>query len=549
MRAWMTTLRPRSRTDQLRLGYALAPVGVALISLGIAGVRVYAHIPNISLLYLFVILALASTVGRGPAILAALLAFLIYNFCFVEPRYTFAIHEPAEWLALLVFLLTALVAGQLTAALRERAEEARRHEHITSTLYELSRALVAKQEPDQLLAAIAAQVVAVFGVRSCAILLPDEAGRLHLHSGHAVGGAAVTPLSREEAALADRTFARHRGAEPVRAGRTLLVPLGADRPLGLLRIEEAVLGEHLLTDADHQLLATFAAQAALALEQARLAREAVRAEVLARADKLKDALLSSVSHDLRTPLASIRAAAGGLLQEDIDWDPETRREFAAAIDEEALRLNHLVGNLLEMSRIDAGALDARTELYPLDSLLHAAVARLAPVTAGRPVEVVLPADLPPVPLDPVQIDQVLGNLLENAAKHTPAGAPIAVTVAIAPEGDAVRVSVADRGPGIPPAEHARIFDKFYRLPSAAPVAGSGLGLAIARGLVEAHGGRIGIEGRPGGGARFTFTLPLSPTPTAPVERAGDGDTGQMAVAEDAGTPQPVLAGRQGRGHG
>ncbi|HET8630029.1 MAG TPA: ATP-binding protein [Thermomicrobiales bacterium] len=517
------------------LGYALAPAGVALVSLVIALIRLRVHIPNISNLYLVVILALASTVGRGPAIFASLLAFFTYDFFFTEPYYTFTIREPAEWLALVVFFLVAVVAGQLTAALRARAEEARRRERdnaalyrslnqalearaaeaqrrerITATLYELSRALATKQEPDQLLDAIAARVVAVLGVRSCAILLPDERGRLAVRASAAAGGGPVAPLDRNEEAQVTWLFTHvgeHR-LRPSRYRQFLHVPLDTgERRLGVLRVEAAARGTP-LGDADAQLLATFAAQAALALEQARLAQEAVRAAILARGDELKDALLASVSHDLRTPLAAIRAAAGSLLQEDIEWDPETRREFAATIDEEAARLNRLVGALLDMSRLEAGALRARTGLYPLDDLVRPVVARLAPRAADRPIAVDLPADLPPVPLDPVQIDQVLTNLLENALKYSPAGTPIAVTATR--EGGAMVVRVADRGPGIPRHERAHVFDKFYRLRAAAPGAGSGLGLAIARGLVEAHGGHIWVEDTPGGGATFAFALPLEP---------------------------------------
>jgi len=533
-------LARRSRMERRCLGYALAPVGVAVISLAIAAVNLLARIPNISVLYLLIILALASTVGRGPAIIAALLAFLAYDFFFVEPIYTFTIRDPQEWLALLVFLFTAAVTGQLAAALRERAEEARRREadnaalyrslnqalearaveaqrreQISATLYELgvqSRALVARPEPERFLTALAARVVAIFGVRSCAILLPDTAGRLRVQSSHVADGGSLEPLDRNEEGLADWTFRSERAAESARYRHILLVPLQArHRRLGLLRIEQA--DERQLGDTDVELLTTFAAQAALALEQARLEREAVRAEVLDRADRLKDALLSSVSHDLRTPLASIRAAAGSLLQEDIAWDPEARREFATAIDEEAARLNRLVGALLDMSRIEAGALRARKELYPLDDLIRTAIARLVPLVWDRPVELDVVADLPPVPLDPVQIDQVVANLLENAFKYSPDGTPLAVGIAPGTMPDdgsaAVLVSVADRGPGIAPAERERVFDKFYRLRAYEGVGGSGLGLAIARGLIEAHGGQIWVEGVAGDGARFVFSLPLT----------------------------------------
>ncbi|HEX5504898.1 MAG TPA: ATP-binding protein, partial [Thermomicrobiales bacterium] len=426
--------------------------------------------------------------------------------------------------ALYASLTQALAALRLGGARRER---------ITATLYELSRALATKREPDQLLDAIAARVVAVLGVRSCAILLPDERGRRAGRAGAAAGGGAVTPLDRNEQAQVAWLFAHvgeHR-LRPSRYRQFLHVPLDTgERRLGALRVEAADRAAP-LGEADARLLATFAAQAALALEQARLAQEAVRAAILARGDALKDALLASVSHDLRTPLAAIRAAAGSLLQEDIDWDPETRREFAATIDEEAARLNRLVGALLDMSRLEAGVLRARTALYPLDDLIRTVVARLAPRAGDHPVAVDLPADLPPAPLDPVQLDQVLTNLLENAVNYSPAGTPIAVTAALEPNGEAVVVRVADRGPGIPRRERAHVFDKFSRLRAAAPVKGSGLGLAIARGLVEAHGGHLWVEDTPGGGATFAFALPLAP------------------AAGLAGTPGLAPAGREGRRDG
>ena len=550
MRGGWTGLAQRSRTAQVRLGYALALAGTALVSLLIAGIRAYAHIPNLSLLYLFVVLALASTIGRRPAVLAAVLAFLAYNFLFVEPRYTFTIHDPHQWLALLVFLVTALVAGQLTAALREQAEEARRREQIAAMLYDLSRALVTKQEPERLLEAVAERVVAVFGARSCAILLPDEAGRLRVRVGRAAAGGAVLPLTPGEETFVNRTFTDRHGPDAERHGAVLYVPLHTgDRRLGVLRVEERG-GAVLPDDGDRRLLATFAAQAALALEQARLVREEGRAEVLARADAAKDALLSSVSHDLRTPLAAIRAAAGSLL-EAIDWDPETRREFAAAIDEEAQRLNRLVGALLEMSRIDAGALQSRKEFYPLDDLIRAALARAAPLAEAtdRRLAAELPERLPPVPLDPVQLELVLDNLLDNALKYTPPGTPITVTAGVA--GGEVVVGVADRGPGIAPADRARVFEKFQRLAPDGPAPGSGLGLAIARGLIEAHGGRIWVEAGPGGGARFRFTLPLphaapgvaalEPVATLPASPAAD------PWRDRAGRAGPAPAGARSGG--
>jgi two-component system sensor histidine kinase KdpD len=255
---------------------------------------------------------------------------------------------------------------------------------------------------------------------------------------------------------------------------------------------------------------TFLDQAASVIERARLRRESLQIELLKRTDALRAALLSSVSHDLRTPLSSIKAAASSLLQEDVQWDEEARRSFALAIEHEADRLNRLVGNLLDMSRIEGGALKPEKEWYPVDELIHDVLDHMQPVLQERTVQTHLPDDLPPVELDYLQMDQVLTNLIENAVRYTPPESPIEVSAQI--DGEQMVISVADRGPGIPQADKERIFDKFYRVlgtqRNVATIPGSGLGLAVSKGLVEAHGGHIWVEDRPGGGSIFRFTLPV-----------------------------------------
>ncbi|HEX5501212.1 MAG TPA: DUF4118 domain-containing protein, partial [Thermomicrobiales bacterium] len=490
--------------------YAAAVVAVALCTGLVALLRLSLPNTNLTILYLLPVLALASVWGRVPAIVAALLGFLVYNFSFVPPLYSLIIRDPDEWVALVVFLLTALVAGQLAAALRRRAEEARAREvagvlllgqlaltqeqrareararaELTTTLYELTRALIAARPLPELLALIAEQVVATFGVRACAILLPDEGGRLAVRACAPPGEAAL-PAGRNEEALARWTFDRPRAATTTRYGAALFLPLEAGpHRVGLMSVtrqEEAP-----LDDERQRLLSTFAAGAALAIERAALADAAVRAAVLARSDELKSALLSSVSHELRTPLAAIKGSVSSLLEEGdeggVHWDEATRREFLATIDEETDRLTRLVGNLLDMSRIEAGALSPHREPYALDELLWSAIDRL-PGLAGR-VRFAPPPDLPLIPLDPALLDRAFGNLLDNAAKYAPPGTPIAVAIEVRDDEREVRVRVSDRGPGIPRADRERIFDRFYRAGrprGAAPVKGFGLGLAITRGF-------------------------------------------------------------------
>ena len=257
---------------------------------------------------------------------------------------------------------------------------------------------------------------------------------------------------------------------------------------------------------DEQLLTTFANQAALALERTRLADEAARAAALAQSDELKSALLAAVSHDLRTPLAAIKASATSLLDDSVAWDATARREFLEAIDEETDRLSLMVGNLLDLSRIEGGALRPDREWYDLSELIGDVVRRMASRAGDHPITVAIEADLPLLYIDYVEIAQVLANLCENAIKYTPAGSPIAIEARRL--GHEIEITVRDRGPGIPAEAIGRVFEKFYRVNTRGGVPGSGIGLTISKGLVEAHGGRIWVESTPGEGTVFRFTLPI-----------------------------------------
>ncbi len=267
----------------------------------------------------------------------------------------------------------------------------------------------------------------------------------------------------------------------------------------------------------HQLEA-FASQTALAIERAQLAEEAERAQVRAETERLRNSLLSSVSHDLRTPLASITGAASTLLENETHLDAGTRRDLLESLHEEADRLNRLVQNLLEMTRLESGTLQLHTEWHPVEEVVGAALGRFGKALARRAVTTRVPADLPLVPMDDVLIEQVLINLLDNALKYTPAESPIEVSAEDG--GGAVLIEVADRGPGLPAGEERRIFEKFHRAETAPSQRGAGLGLAICRGIVHAHGGRIWAENRPGGGVSVRFTLPVKEAP--PILNEADG---------------------------
>jgi len=546
-------MREERRWSRYLTDSVLAIAGALLVTSIIYLFRLYPSIPNISLLYILIVLALASTRGLYAAILTSIIAFLSFDFFLVPPYYTFNVTKVYEWLALFIFLVTAVITGQLAAALRQRADQAKRRENETRILYELVRDTIREEYLDKQLHIIARGIIDVFsswGVRDCAIFLPDAAGKMVLQGSARQTGDQGMLLPDEEATAAwvmeqSQTVELHdvvlappktagyapraivrstrKGQSARRYIRMIPLKLGQN-VVGVLRLSieddprlfsvERSLGvDQERLNPQTAFFWAFVDQAASMIERARLRREILRVEVLQRTDELRAALLSSVSHDLRTPLSSIKAAASSLLQEDVQWDEETRRGFALAIERESDRLNRLVENLLDMSRIEGGALNPEKEWYPIDELIHDVLGHLQLELQGREVTLDLPADLPPVELDYMEIDQVLTNLIENAARHTPPESPIEISARV--DDNQVVVSVADRGPGIPQADLVHIFDKFYRVKNiqakSPHAAGSGLGLAVSRGMVEAHGGHIWAENREGGGAIFRFTLPLRKT--------------------------------------
>lgn len=512
--------------------------------------KLYPKIPNISFIYLLVVLALASTRGLYAAIVASVIAFFTFDYFLVVPLFTFTINKAEEWLALFIFLVTSIITGRLASALRQRAELATQRANETLALYELVNTTTSEESLEQQLDIVARAVVSNFssvGIYDCAILLPDATGKLMLRAD-ACQPVTQMALSLDEQTTAESAllqrkvidlyedlpsasssptyrFRRVLSTHPTGERYVRLIPLelGADA-VGVARLVIKNGSRHFpiernSTTSQARLAPqttffwTFLDQATSMIERARLHREALQIELLRRTDALRSALLSSVSHDLRTPLSSIKAAASSLLQEDVSWNDEERRSFAIAIEREADRLNRLVGNLLDMSRIEGGALKPEKEWYPIEELVHDVLGHMQPILQDREVRVSLPSDLPPVQFDYLQIDQVLTNLLENAVRYTAPASPLEVSVRVIP--DYMLISIADHGPGIPAYDLERIFDKFYRVSGparkASSIMGTGLGLAVCRGLVEAHGGRIWAENRPDGGAVFQFILPLGKT--------------------------------------
>ena len=519
------------------MGYALALAAVLLLSVVIAFLSDRSHVANISMLYLAAVLASAYSFGSGPAIFASVAAFLAFNFFFVRPFHTFTVDDPAEWVTLLVFLAISVGTGRLAASQRRRTEEARQRERDVVLLYDVAR-LLSDPNFGSALDRVAAQLREKLQLSGVAIEIAAAAGRESLRAAAGtltdVDPSTVPPLSwslREGVVPAPRrsTDPLHwiGTVRPILLGRLgrksrdrlFTVSIRSDgEQIGTLALARDASAES-FTDAEARLMSAVGTQIGLASKRSRLRAEATEAEVLRRTDDLRKALLDAVSHDLRTPLASIIASAGLLRQlEPYQAQPEGR-EFAETIEAEARRLDRIVGNLLAISRIEAGGLRPDRDWYDLGALIEDVVARPRPAMEPHEIRLTIPDDLPPAFVDYVEIGQVLANLIENAAVHAPASTEIEIGVSRG--NDELEVRVEDRGPGIPSGALADLFKPFIRVQVEGPRAReTGLGLAIAKGFIEAHGGKIRAENRSGGGARFVFTLPLTGDPAIEPADAG-----------------------------
>jgi two-component system sensor histidine kinase KdpD len=464
---------------------------------------------NLIMVYLLGVCFVAVKYGRGPSLLAACLSVAAFDFFFVPPYLTFAVSDSQYLLTFLVMLTVALLIGTLAVRVRDQAEAARRREQRTEVLYSVSREMAGVRQPEEIARSISRLVQET--VRGPAVLLlPRPDGTLDPSPPEAPG---ITTDSRETSVarwVFDHGEMAGQDTDTLPGASALYLPLrSGERTLGVLalRPDESL---RPLSPEQLELVEAVAVQAAAALDRARLAQEGEEARVTAERERLRSTLLSSVSHDLRTPLAAITGAASGLLQAPVPEAAE-RRELAETIYEEAERLNRLVANLLDMTRLESGTVPLRREWHSVEEVVGSALGRLEDGLAGRRVETVMPADLPLVPMDAVLVEQVLVNLLENALKY--ADRASGLRVAAWREEGGVGIEVADEGPGLKPGDEERVFEKFYR-GSSAPH-GFGLGLAICRAIVTAHGGRIWAENRAPRGVAFRFTLPIQGTPPPP----------------------------------
>src|SRR5262245_1901132 len=466
---------------------------------------------NLVMVYLLGVMLVATRSGRGPSLFAAGLSVAAFDFFFVPPEYTFAVSDIRYLVTFSVMLLVGVVISTLAANLRTQARVAGYREKRAASLYAISRALAAANREDEIVRAAASNIGAEFGAQ-CAILFPDAAGRIVYPKGESQSYS----LHGADLGVAQWVFDHGRiaghGTDTLPGADAVYFPIqGASGPLGVLALLASSLRRVFLPE-QQRLLETFLNQVALALERVRLAEAAQSAQIKVETESLRNSLLAGISHDLRTPLSAIVGAASSLAEAPERLSEHARRELARTIYDEGQRMATLANNILDMARLDAGAVTLKREWVPLEEIVGGVLTRLRSRLEGRPVRIALPKDAPLVKLDAVLIEQVLVNIVENALKYTPAGTAIEIAAEFAPE--SVTVTVADEGPGIPAGLEERLFDKFYRASPERAQSGVGLGLTICRAIVEAHGGRIRAENRFPHGAAFRFTLPRDEAPPA-----------------------------------
>jgi len=487
-------------------GYIAAVAVCALTALLSTPLLAVLELSNIVMLFLLAVVGVALGYGRGPAVVAAVVGVALFDFFFVTPRFSFAVSDVQYLVTFAVMLVVALVIGQLTAGLKVQAESATQREHRVRSLYEMARDLSAALMAEQVAEIGARFLASEFGAKST-LLAADEHDRLQALPG----GTANVDMGVAQWAF-DRGEAAGRGTDTLPASACLVLPLKAPMRLrGVLALEPG--DTRVLGPEQRRLLETCASLQAISLERIHYIGVAQTSMVQIESERLRNWLLSAVAHDRRTPLGARvgRAETLGLGQPPAS---EEQRAVAESIRVSALRMNALVGNLLDMARLEAGAVQLNRAWQPLEEVVGSALAACAPSLAGRAIEVKLADDLPLLDLDAVLFERVLVNLLENAAKYTPPGS--AIEIGARPVGDQVLFTVDDHGPGLPRGREEAIFEKFERGARESATPGVGLGLAICRAIVHAHGGSIRGENRERdgavAGARFTITLPQGQPP-------------------------------------
>jgi two-component system sensor histidine kinase KdpD len=501
--------RSKARKKGYYLGYLWA-AGATLISAVLAKLmHGRFEQSNLAMIFLLGVALIASRFGRGPSIFASVLGVLVFDFFFVTPYHSFAVSDTQYLITLGAMLAVAMLISNLTANVRSQAKVAAHRERRAAMLYAMSKDLAAAASEGEIVRTAVRHIYVEFGSKNV-ILFPDAHGRIVYPQEESI------PESLRQADLSvaqwvfDHNELAGQGTTTLPGAKAVYFPIDdGSTVLGVLALNPVNLRRVFLPE-QQKLLATFLRLIAQALARLRFADQAKKVALQIETEGLRNSLLSSISHDLRTPLATIVGSASTLAEDTGSLKPEDRKELSRAIHDEARRMSNLVSNILDMARLDAGMIRLRKEWYPVEEIIGTVLTRFGKQTAGREVKVTLPPGIPLIYCDAVMIEQVLSNLLENALRYTPPGSPLEIAAEISPEW--VEISLADRGPGIPEGLENRLFEKFYRVRDETAQSGVGLGLPICRAIVAVHGGSIRGHNRPGGGAVFAFMLPLDHSP-------------------------------------
>jgi two-component system sensor histidine kinase KdpD len=476
-----------------RYGYLIAAGSVA----GIAffGTRwLHLNSTTIALAFLLGVLGISASWGLRPAVFMSLIATLALNYFFLPPVGTFTINDPQNWIALFAFLVTAVTASQLSERARRGARTAIERRQELERLYAFSQLLLASDSPAELLNLIPRYIVESFGIRSAAILLSTR-GDVYRSSPNIDGleSRDLQLISLRGEPRIDATV--QLAFMPLRMGM---------RVVGCMGVAGSLLSR--------QTLEAIGSLVAISIERAGAVEKLSRAEAARESEQLRSVLLDSVTHEFRSPLTAIKASVTSLLgstNHPASHSPEETLELLTVINEESDRLNRLIGEAAEMAQLDANKVEFHFESAPVGSVVEEALDKLKQPLAQHPVEVRIPDGLPNARMDSAHVKEVLVHLIENAAKYSPAGAPIRVTAEAKNDDQTLTISIADRGPGIDDFEQSLVFEKFYRgRNQRVQVHGTGMGLAICKAIVEAHGGRLGVTSQLGHGSVFYFTLPV-----------------------------------------
>lgn len=472
---------------------------------------------NLIMVYLAGIVYVASKFGRGPSIFASLASVAAFDFFFIPPRYTLAIADTQFILTFAIMLSIALIISTLTAQVQEKALLAKEKERRTAALLAMSRELAVTREQEQLIAVSLKHIRTFHNVRA-GIYLPDHNNRL---CQLAIDDELPLLQSEEDICVRwsfDNSLPTGLGLGAFPQASSLYMPLVASKgAVGILQVSPRQ-PDCFKNKEEIEVLEIFANQTALCIETTNLADASQRANIRIEKEQLRNTFLNSISHDLRTPLATITGASSTLLEDQESLDPTKQQELAQIIFEEGERLNSLLNKLLEMTRIESGVLELHKEWQPLEEIIGTALVRMEKQLGGRRIKIDLPETLPLIAVDELMFQQVFQNFIENAVKYDETKNPLEIKAWIEPK--EVIIEFADGGPGIKEGEEEEIFTKFYRSARAGTTSGAGLGLAICRSIIQAHGGTISARNNPGGGAIFSIRLPLNENPPVPLPEIG-----------------------------